>query len=170
MKLLQLSLLHHRMEATLTMVAYGATAISLLGDVVGRELFDTGIWGAQRFAVYAAIVAGFLGMSLAAAEGENIRPQILDSIIPRSMNAFVDRLADFVSSGIYLILFYLAVGFVQASYENEEIAAVLDWPLWPIQMILPYAFLAVGIRYFAFAISPEFKEQFMNRVGKALYA
>ncbi len=167
---IDLLLTHRKIEAAVTMLAYSATTLSLLGDVIGRELFETGIWGAQRFAVYAAIVAGFLGMSLAAAEGEHIRPQIFDAVFPEKLNKTVNRIADFLSFVVYILLAFLAVKFVLSSYENSEIAAVLDWPLWPIQLILPYAFFAVSCRYFLFAFSPSLKSAFLTKLGKAAHA
>jgi TRAP-type C4-dicarboxylate transport system permease small subunit len=117
-----------------------------------------------------AILAGFLGMSLAAAEDENIRPQIFDAVFPIKLNAAVNRFADFLSCLVYAFLTFLAVKFVASSYANSEIAAVLDWPLWPIQLILPYAFFTVSVRYVIFAFSPSLKASFLSQLAKAAYA
>ena len=147
----------YRVEAMITVIAYAATAISLLADVIAREIFSSGIWGAPRFAVYTAIFAGFLGMSLAAADGRHIRPQFLDFLIPPSVNRIVEKAGYFLSSGIYLTLSYLACQFVWVSFENGDTAPVLDWKLWPIQLILPYTFFSVAFRYSVMAAAPESK-------------
>jgi TRAP-type C4-dicarboxylate transport system permease small subunit len=149
--------IQYRVEAGVMTLAYAATALSLLGDVVGRELFSEGIWGAPRFAVYAAIVAGFLGMSLAAADGAHIRPQLLDFVVPSMFDQLANRIADLVSCGIYFVLGYLSVSFVWVSYENADITPVLDWQLWPIQLILPYTFFSVSFRYLVYVIQPNIK-------------
>ncbi|MBL4907174.1 MAG: TRAP transporter small permease [Sneathiella sp.] len=147
----------YKIEAGVTTLAYGAATISLLADIIGREVFQHGIWGAPRFAVYAAIIAGFLGMALAAADNSLIRPRLLDFVIPPEMEEGINRLADLVSAILYGGLFYLAVLFVWETYDNGDVAPVLDWPLWPIQLILPYTFLSVSLRYFAHAVLPLLK-------------
>ena len=45
-------------------LAYATVALLLMGDVLGREFFGEGIFGAPKMAVYAAIVAGFLGLGI----------------------------------------------------------------------------------------------------------
>jgi len=145
----------YRAEAVITVIAYAATAISLLADVIAREIFASGIWGAPRFAVYTAIVAGFLGMSLAAADGKHVRPQFLDLVIPPRFTPLIEKFGHMVSAAIYLSLAYFASQFVWVSYENGDTAPVLDWKLWPIQLILPYTFLSVAFRYGIVAFFPQ---------------
>lgn len=147
----------YKIEAGITIVAYIATTVSLLADVLGREIFGHGVWGAPRFAVYAAIIAGFLGMSLAAADGRHVRPQFLDFLIPTPFDPYMNRLADVLSAFLYGGLGVLAWGFVKVSIENGDTAPVLDWVLWPIQLILPYTFFSVALRYLVNAIFPQSK-------------
>ncbi len=152
----------YRIEATVTAAAYLAATVSLLADVAGREFLQQGVWGAPRFAVYAAIIAGFLGMSLAASDDSQIRPQVFDALFPKRFDPFLNRLADFVSALMYGGLTILAAQFVSASYQNLEIAPVLEWPLWPIQLVLPYAFASVMVRYGCYSIFPSSKRAFLK--------
>lgn len=170
MTALRFLVFQNKFEGVITTLAYSATALSLLVDVFSREVLGQGVWGAPRFAVYTAIVAGFLGMSLAAAENNQIRPQILDAIIPVRFDVYVNRLADLISAIVYLFLTYLAIGFVISSYENNDIAAVLDWQLWPIQLVLPYSFCAVGFRYILYTVSPSLKMAFVEIVRRKINA
>ncbi|GLQ07135.1 hypothetical protein GCM10007924_23560 [Sneathiella chinensis] len=141
----------------MTVIAYAVTALSLLADILGRELFSQGIDGAPRFAVYAAIIAGFLGMSLAAEDDSHIRPQVFDYLVPPLFEKMFSRLADAVSALIYGGLGYLAVGFVRVTYENGDIAPVLDWPIWPVQLVLPYTFFSISLRYLVITVAPSLK-------------
>ena len=78
-------------ESVAATAAYAIVAALLIGDVVGREVLGTGIFGAQKMAVYAAVVAGFLGLALATSANAHLRPTFLDHVLkgPR-----VDRLGD----------------------------------------------------------------------------
>ncbi|WP_169569242.1 TRAP transporter small permease [Sneathiella limimaris] len=157
---LRFLIFHFRLEAWIATFAYGAATLSLVIDITGRELIGSGVWGAPRFAVYAAISAGFLGMSLSSASGEQIRPQLLDKVVSVRFSWAVDRMSDFVAALLYGALGVLAISFVQSTYLNGETAAVLEWPLWPIQLVLPYSFFALTLRYVIFACYPSDKEHF----------
>lgn len=151
----------YRIEAGVTTIAYSAAAISLLADVFGREILGQGVWGASRFAVYAAIIAGFLGLSLAAADDAHIRPRLFDFLISNRYEPLINRSADLLSAILYAALGSLAVSFVWVTFENGDRAAVLDWPIWPIQCVLPYAFLSVAFRYLMQAIDPVLKQRLL---------
>lgn len=139
-------------------LSYAAVTLSLLSDIVGRELFGQGIWGAERFAVYAAIIAAFLGLSLASADDLLIRPRFLDAIVPQRFNVAVNRASDAVSALIYMSLGGLAIGYVMGSYARGDITPVLDWPLWPLQLVLPYSFLSAGGRHLLYSVQPDLKQ------------
>ena len=55
-------------EAILATAAYAAVAGLLMTDVIGRELFQTSFLGAEQLAVFGAIIAGFLGLTLATSD------------------------------------------------------------------------------------------------------
>ena len=115
------------------------------------------VFGAQKMAVFAAVVAGFLGLSLATAAGSHLRPGFMDGIFPARFNTTVWRAADVVSSLIYLALAIVAIQFVLVSMEAGDRAAVLYWTLWPIQMVIPYAFFSSAIQHAIFALWPQLR-------------
>jgi len=101
-------------ESIVATAAYMIVAGLLIVDVVGRELFGMSLLGAQQLAVYGAIVAGFLGLTLATSDNCHLRPAFLD--------------------------------FVFHAYEH-----------WPLQLIVPYAFISSGIKHLIFALHPRLK-------------
>ena len=141
-------------ESIAAAIAYALVASLLIGDVVGRELLGKGIFGAQKMAVYCAIVAAFLGLALATSANMQLRPSFLDHLFKGPM---VDRIGDGFSSIFYIFLAVVAVLFIQQSMEFQDRAAVLYWLLWPIQLIIPYALLSTGLRHGAFAVWPDLK-------------
>lgn len=141
-------------ESIAAALAYAGVAAILIGDVVGREIFGTSVFGAQKMAVYGAVVAAFLGLSLATAANTHLRPAFLDHVL---RGPVVDRCGDALSAVFYLVVAYFAVGFVMQSMEFEDRAAVLYWLLWPIQIIIPYALITTALRHGAFAIWPALK-------------
>ena len=60
---------------------------------------------------------------------------------------------------------YFAVLLVMQSYEYQEKAAVLYWQLWPIQLVIPYAFFSTAIRHLCFAAWPVLKPASAESAG-----
>lgn len=148
-----------RIEETVAVLAYVIVAALLIGDVLGREIFGVSILGAQKLAVYGAIVAGFLGLALATSAGAHLRPEIFDRAIPSRYGRLVDQLGDGFAALFFAGLGLVAVWFVVQSAEYGDKAAIFLFPLWPIQLVMPYAFFSCAVRHLAFALHPELKPE-----------
>ena len=107
-------------------------------------------------AVYAAVVAGFLGLCLSTAANAQLRPSFLDHLLQGPM---VERFGDGFAFAVYMTMAAIALMFIQQSMEYSDRAAVLYWLLWPIQIVIPYAFVSTGLRHFIFAIWPALKPE-----------
>ncbi len=90
------------LEATICVIAFSAAAIALIADVLGREIFGSGIFGAQRFAVWATAISGLIGFALVTSEAGHLRPQFADKWLPRWLDPHIDRIADVVSVVIFV--------------------------------------------------------------------
>ncbi len=146
-----------RVESFVAAAAYAVVAALLLGEIIAREIFVTSIWGSQKMAVFAAIIAGFLGLTLATAANGHLRPHFADGWFPRPWWPAVARLGDLLSAAIFAGLGVVATLYIIDTYLNGDRAAVLYWPLWPIQLVLPYAFYSSALRYLVFALRPDWK-------------
>ena len=151
-----LSLLE-RLEGYAAMLAYASVATLLIGDVLAREVIGVPVLGSQSIAVLAAIVAGFLGLSLATAKGIHLRPEVFDHVLPARFDPFLARGSDVVAAAFYMTMTVFALRFVMASHAAGDRAAVLYFPLWPVQLVMPYAFLSCAIRHAAYAANPRLK-------------
>ena len=144
-------------ESIAAAIAYVLVAALLIGDVIGREVFGKGVFGASKMAVFAAICSGFIGLALATAANTHLRPAFMDFVFAGPRATFANRLGDAFSCIFFAFLGVLGILFVMQSFEYAEKAAVLYWQLWPIQMVIPYAFFSTAIRHGAFAAWPELK-------------
>ncbi len=136
---------------------YAALALLLLADVVGRELFGQGIFGAQRVAVFFTIVAGNFGLALAAAAGSHIRPRVADHWIPAHFGPVMDRIADVITACVLLAVAYFAIQLVQESRDFETVSPTIDWQIWPVQAVIPFGYGIAALHYLIFAIYPALR-------------
>lgn len=137
--------------------AYAVVACLLMIDVIGREIFATSFLGLQQVSVYGAIVAGFLGLTLATSDNAHLRPSFLDFLAGEKHEASVSRLGDFVSAGFFLFGAWVAWTFVAVSLDSGDKAPVLYFPLWPLQLVIPYAFVSAGVKHLLMGLRPDLK-------------
>jgi C4-dicarboxylate transporter, DctQ subunit len=141
-------------EAIFAVAAFAGVALALTADVLGRELFGNGIYGAQKFAVYCTAVAGMTGFALVVAKGGHLRPKFLDRLVPLRFDAQFNRICDLASAAICIFLAVYALQFVISSYRLGERGLALNILVWPIQSIIPYVLFSSALRYILFAIAP----------------
>jgi C4-dicarboxylate transporter DctQ subunit len=146
-----------RVEATVCVLAFCGTALALMADVLAREAFGNGLFGAQRFAVWANAIAGLLGFALVTAERGHLRPQFADALVPKSLEPHIERIGEVVSALICLGLAWYAVEFVLSSARLGERGMAIPILVWPIQLVLPWMFFSSALRHIAFATWPELR-------------
>ncbi|QQS13302.1 MAG: TRAP transporter small permease [Rhodospirillales bacterium] len=167
----------HRLECWIAVAAFSFIAIIMVLDVFGREIVGpffrlinvdigpTGIFAAQRLAIFALVIGAFLGVGIATATGSHLVPRVAFNWIPARLGPAMDRIADLLT-GIFLLGFvWFGFVFIQSTYAANLRTPVLDWVVWPIQMAIPLGFLSAALRYLVFAAwpgvrpkPPEFQE------------
>ena len=147
----------YKIEAALAVIAYVAVTGLLLAAIIARELFSTSIWGSEKAAVFAAIFAAFFGLTLSTAANTHLRPQFTDNWWPRSVRPVLARVGDYLSAVLFIIIGIVACIYVADTYVNEDKAMILYWPLWVIQIVIPYAFFSSALRHLVFALNPGWK-------------
>jgi TRAP-type C4-dicarboxylate transport system permease small subunit len=143
-----------RLEQAGTTLAFAVMVGVLAWDIAGRELFGGGKIWATPIAVYANVFMAFIGIGIASAHGTHLRPRFMDGLAPRSLAGAFDRFTD-----IGFALFAVGAGVlcwqvVQESIELQETDAVLQWQVWPFQMILVAAFALAATRHTLYALWP----------------
>jgi TRAP-type C4-dicarboxylate transport system permease small subunit len=154
------------LEATICVVAFCGTALALMADVLAREFFGNGIFGAQRFAVWSNAVAGLVGFALVTAERGHLRPHFADALCPKVLEPHVERIGEVLSAVICLVLAWYAVEFVQSSARLGERGMAIPILVWPIQIIIPWMFFSSALRHLAFAAWPELRPAPRSEVPK----
>lgn len=149
----------YAIEATIAVTGFTSVAALLLIDVLSRELFGNGIFGAQRLAVFLTILSSYCGLGLAAAANMHLRPRLLDKLAPSAWDPYLNRLADLLSFLVFAFASSLAMRFAHQNYEFEQLTPILDWYVWPFQLPLAWGFGSTAIRYLFFFLDPSLKPE-----------
>lgn len=145
-----------RIEAVVAALAYAATTLLLLADVVAREVFSQALWGAQQSAILLSILAGMIGLTLATGRQAHFRPEFADSVL--RFNG-VNRVGDLISAVLFAGFAYYATEFVIESRDFSDRVPIINIMLWPLQIVVPYAMASSAIKHAVFALKPDAKLQ-----------
>jgi TRAP-type C4-dicarboxylate transport system permease small subunit len=148
-----------RAEATVACAGLALVILALLADVVARELLGSGLFGAQRFAVYSNSIASLLGFAIVVHTGGHLRMSFLDKVLPEPWNSRLARFGDALSAVLCMMLAYFAFRFVRSTFVLGDTDAVFQIRIWPIQAILPYIFLSASLRYVCYVLFPGLRPQ-----------
>lgn len=146
-----------RAEAALAVAAFSIITAAVFFDLLGREVFGKGLFGAQRVAVYCMIWAAMLGFALAVAWGAHMRIGGAERLLPKAWDAGADRAADLVSCAVCVFLAWWSYEFVAVAYHQQARGMAIDLQLWPIQAIIVWAFASGALRYLLYAILPTLR-------------
>jgi TRAP-type C4-dicarboxylate transport system permease small subunit len=144
-----------RFEQAATTLAFACMVLALGWDILGREILGGGKIWATPLAVYANVVIAFVGMGIASAGGAHLRPRFLDTLAPEKMDATFDRFTD---AGF--ALFCVGAGvlcwkLLRESQQLQETDPVLQWQIWPFQIILVVAFSLATLRHLIYAFAQD---------------
>ena len=68
-------------------------------------------------------------------------------------------MCDYNYSPWHFALGILALRYVIGTYTNDARSMVIYWPLWAIQIVIPYACFSSALRHLAFAADPALKPE-----------
>jgi len=162
----------HKAECHIAVAAFVFIALVLILDVAGRELLfpllkrlgvpyrgPTGLYGAQKMAVFALAIAAYSGVGIAAATASHLVPRVAFGAVPAAWNTVMDRLADLITALFLVGVAWYGFKFVRGSMTAGLRAPMLQWPVWPFQAAIPLGFVSAALRYFCFARWPALRPQ-----------
>lgn len=147
-----------QIEKFLASVLVGLLTLFVVLDVGAREIFKTGIPWAQKGAVYMMIWTGFLGAILVTHKVEHLRPEVADKLWKGSLKKVYLRLQNLLIFIFTLTMFYYSYIYISESREFGDRNVIIDMPMWVLQMIIPYTFLSMSLRYLYFIFFPREKD------------
>jgi len=141
-----------RIEKWIAFAAFVLMLGALAADVIGREIFGHGVFGAVKFAVYVLIYCAMAGFGIATATGSHLRPKFLDKAVPEALTSIALRLGQFFSAAILLVLASAGLTFVGFGMMLEERDVTLDVLIWPVQLAIPIGFALSALRHVFYGI------------------
>ncbi len=129
------------------------TILFAVGQILLRNLFHSGIPSGGNLIRIAVLWLGLIGAMIASRERRHIKIDILSRFLPSRYQLQLHRLTSLVTALICLVVTWYGIGFVRMEYE-QGYRLFDSLPVWTTEVIIPFAFGLMGLRYLLFALQP----------------
>ena len=152
-----------KFECRLIVCLLSLMIILSFGQMISRNLFHQAlVWG-DILLRQLVLWTGFLGASLAVRQNKHISIDVFSNFLPVSSKNKIFTFTRIITAIISGFLAWAAWSFVQFEKESESIL-FLDIPVWFFQLVLPYSFLIIALRFLLYSTRSEKKESSQNNL------
>jgi C4-dicarboxylate transporter, DctQ subunit len=144
-----------KIESFLIVCTLSVMIVLSLTQVILRNALEQGLPWADLLLRQLVLWVAFLGASLATRGDKHLSIDFLRYFLPMSWNKKIAFLPLIASAIISMYLSYYAWVFVQFEKEGGSILYG-NTPIWIFQLILPFAFGMIAIRFFSKALENLF--------------
>ena len=144
-----------RVELGVTFAAFAMLAAVIFADVVVREFSGTGLTWAREVGVYANVIVTLIGIGLASDAGAHLRPRFTDRWLPAAWDPALVRIGEALTAAFCLVVAWVAFRVVLETRDLDERSVVLRIAVWPVQSVLPVAFVLGALRHAVYALWPS---------------
>lgn len=139
------NLLHRIEDGTLALLL-GAMIVLAPLQIALRLLFDEGLVWADPLIRVLVLWVGLFGAISASRGDRHINIDMLSRILHGRARALVELVVHAFTASVSAVVAWHAWRFVQSEREYGS-TAFLDVPAWVLEIVLPFAFAMIAIRY-----------------------
>ena len=122
-----------------------------VGQIVLRELFDTGIIWIDELVKLMVLWLAMVGSVAASRDDRHIRIDVLSHILPKWAIKLTRVIVDLFAAAVCAVIAWQAWRYLQLEIEFEDVVLV-DVPAWIVHSIIPAAFLLISYRFVILAV------------------
>lgn len=154
-----------KIEGHLIVLILSLMILLSFGQMLLRNFFDMGIiWGDILLRQW-VLWLGFLGASLAVKHDKHISIEVFSNLTSLFWKRTLRAFTRFSTGIISAFLTWAAWSFMQYEKESESVL-FLDIPVWIFQIVLPYSFMVIAIRFIISGFETAFIENDSEQILK----
>jgi TRAP-type C4-dicarboxylate transport system permease small subunit len=121
------------------------------GQIVLREVFDTGIIWADELVKLMVLWLAMVGSIAASRDDRHIRIDALSHVLPDKLIQVTRLIVDVFAAAVCAVVAWQAWRYLQLEIEFQDVVLV-DTPAWAAHAVIPFAFVLVSYRFVVLAI------------------
>ncbi len=134
-------------EDILIDVFLGVMVVMVLVQILMRNLFQSGIIGADDLVRHLVLWIAFFGAAIATRSCAHVKIDAARKLIPERHRLLADVLVDLFSCGVCGIMVYASYRFVYIEYQSCGRSTFFNLPVWVLAVILPLGYLVIAFRF-----------------------
>lgn len=148
-------------DAVLVVVLGGMILFAVL-QIALRNLFDTGLLWSDPLVRVLVLWAGLIGAMVAARLDRHIVISALAHFMSPRWKLGARALTDAAAAAVCFVVSWVSVRFVSDDYAAGSMAFAVV-PAWVCELIIPIAFLVMGVRYALYSVNST--RELLGRAG-----
>ena len=133
-------------ENTVLVLLLVAMIVLAVGQIVLREVFDTGIIWADELVKLLVLWIAMLGSIAASRDDRHLRIDVLSHALPEKMVVLSRLVVELFAAVICGVVAWHAYRWLQIEVEYQD-TVLVDFPAWLAHGILPLAFVLMTYRF-----------------------
>jgi len=138
-------------ENTVLVLLLAAMIVLAVGQIVLREVFDTGIIWADEFVKLLVLWVAMLGSIAASRDDRHLRIDVLSHLLSEKLVSLSRLVVEIFAAIICGVVAWHAYRWLQIELEYGD-TVLIDFPAWLAHGILPLAFILMTYRFALSAI------------------
>ena len=149
----------HRLEDSVLVLLLLAMIILAGYDILARSLFGGGISWIPPLLRVMVLWIGLLGALLATRSREHISIDLISKLGGPLLNRVASTITRAFAAVVCGLVGWYSAQYVELAFEFQDIAFA-DIPAWPLQLIIPFSFGLMALRFFVQSVATALgKEQ-----------
>lgn len=142
-----------RLEESLLVFILLTTIIFAVTQIFLRNFFNSGIPWADSLVRILVLWLGLIGAMIASRNHRHIKIDLISRHLSAINQLRLQRFTDIISASVCIIVAWYAFKFVQLEYQYG-IHAFGNFPVWLAELIIPFGFFVMSLRFLISAIMP----------------
>lgn len=142
----------HRLEDSVLVLLLLAMILLAGYDILARSIFGGGVSWIPPLLRVMVLWIGLLGALLATRSREHISIDLISKLGGPTLNRIASTVTLLFAAVVCGLVGWYSGQYVQLAFEFQDIAFA-DIPAWPLQLIIPFTFGLMGLRFFIQAIA-----------------
>ncbi len=140
----------HRVEDILVVVLLSSMIALASTQILLRNLFDFGLVWADPLLRIMVLWLGMIGATVASRDNRHIRIDLISRFFSKTTHLLIQTFIGLFTTWICLLVAWYGATWVMLDY-NDNMAGIIGIPAWLLEIIVPFTFALIGIRYFLFS-------------------
>jgi len=137
----------HRLEDCVLVLLLLAMILLAGYDILARSIFGGGVSWIPPLLRVMVLWIGLLGALLATRSREHISIDLISRLGGPTLNRIASTITLLFAAVVCGLVGWFSGQYVQLAFEYQDIAFA-DIPAWPLQLIIPFTFGLMGLRFF----------------------